>query len=159
MRAPGFEPLLRGEVEPLWFIGEQVIDLKLDGTKTGGAFLLLEVITAPGGGAPQPHVHSREDETLFMLAGEVTVTVGDAERVVRPGDVVFFPRGVPHSFTNTGTTTSRGIGVVTPAGLERFFRELGVPKRGGKRPEGYEEPGDEEVGAAAERVGMTLLGG
>lgn len=154
---PDFEPLLRGEVEPLWFIGGQVIDLKLDGARTGGAFLLLEVLTEPGGGAPQAHVHSREDETLMLLEGEVTVTVGRARRTVRPGDVVFFPRGVPHSFQNTGAATSRGIGVVTPSGLEGFFRELGAPKTGERRPPGYVEPDDAALRAAALRVGMDLL--
>lgn len=156
---PGFQPFLRGEVEPLWFVGEQVIDLKLDGSKTGGAFLLLEVITGPGGGAPQPHVHTREDETLILLEGEVTVAIGNEERTVLPGDVVFFPRGVPHSFTNTGRATSRGIGVVSPAGLEDFFRELGVPKTGAKRPPGYTGPDDGAFQTAADRAGMRLLPG
>lgn len=148
---------LGGEHEPLWFIGDQVIDLRLDGGRTGGRFLLLEVIAAPGGGAPLPHVHSREDETLVLLEGEVAVTIGDATRKVLPGDVVFFPRGVPHSFRNTGPVAARGIGVVTPAGLEAFFRELGVPKTAPERPAGYAEPGEDTVRAAAERVGMKLL--
>ncbi|WP_166173809.1 cupin domain-containing protein [Rubrobacter tropicus] len=156
---PDFQRFLRGEVEPLWFVGDQVIDLKLDGVRTGGAFLLLEVITGPGGGAPQPHVHTREDETLILLEGEVTVTIGDERRAVFPGDVVFFPRGVPHSFTNTGTTTSRGIGVVSPAGLEAFFRELGAPKTGPERPDRHEGPDEAAFRRAADRAGMRLLPG
>lgn len=154
---PPLEPFLSGEVEPLWFIGGQVIDLKLDGTKTDGRFLMLEVVTEPGGGAPQPHVHTREDETLYMLEGEVTVEVGGDRRTVGPGDVVFFPRGVPHSFTNTGTVASRGIGVVSPAGLEAFFRELGTPKTGEEPPPGFVEPDGAALAAAAERAGMELL--
>lgn len=152
-----FEPLLRGEREPYWFIGSQVIDIKLDGARTGGAFLLLEVIVEPDGGAPQPHVHSHEDETLMLLEGEVTVTVGNERRTVLPGDIVFFPRNVPHSFENTGGVRARGLGVVTPAGLEAFFRELSVPKTGDERPPGYTEPDEGAVRAAAERVGMELL--
>jgi len=155
--ADHFEPLLRGEREPYWFIGGQVIDIKLDGAQTGGAFLLLEVTVEPDGGAPQPHVHSREDETLMLLEGEVTVVVGGKRRTVLPGDVVFFPRNVPHSFENTGGVRARGLGVVTPAGLEAFFRELSVPKVGGERPPGYTEPDESAVRAAAERVGMELL--
>lgn len=154
-----FEPLLRGEQEPRWFLDGQTIDIKLDGSRTGGAFLLLEVTVEPGGGAPQPHVHTREDETLVLLEGEVTVTIGDATQTVRPGDVVFFPRGVPHSFKNAGATRARGLGVVAPAGLESLFRDLGVPKTSEKRPAGYRDPGDAEVRAAAEKVGMELLYG
>jgi quercetin dioxygenase-like cupin family protein len=152
-----FEPFLRGEVEPYWFVGGQVIDLKLDGSRTARQFLLLEVTTEPGGGAPQPHVHTREDETLVLLEGEVTVEIGSERRKVLPGDVVFFPRNVPHSFANTGDVRSRGIGVVTPAGLEAFFRKLGVPKTGEEPPPGYVEPDEEAMKAAAARVGMELL--
>ena len=156
---PDFEAFLRGEVEPLWFIGDQVIDLKLAGDRTGGAFLLLEVTTGPGGGAPLPHAHTREDETLILLEGQVAVTIGDESRTVLPGDVVFFPRGVPHSFSNPGPDTSRGIGIVSPAGLESFFRELGVPKTGTARPDDYAEPDEAAFRQAADRAGMRLLPG
>ena len=156
MQIPDFEPLLRGEQEPYWVLGGQVIDIKLDGSRTGGAFMLLEVTTEPGGGAPL-HTHSREDETLVQLEGEVTVTIGDEERVAKPGDVVFFPRGVPHSFVNSGTEPSRGIGVVTPAGAEEFFRELGVPKTSDTKPADYQDATQEAFETATARAGMELL--
>jgi len=142
--------------ERLWFPGRQIIELKQDGTVTGGAFLLLEVITEPGGGAPQPHLHTREDETLLLLEGRVEVTIGDERRSVEPGDVVFFPRGVPHSFHNPGPATSRGIGVVAPSGLETFFRMLGTPMED-VPPAHAVEPTAAEWAAAASRVGMRLL--
>lgn len=151
------EALGRGERDPYWFPGGQVIDIKLDGTTTGGAFTLLEVTTDAGGGAPQAHVHTLEDETLFLLEGRVEVTIGLEWREVLPGDVIFFPRDVPHTFTNPGPGRSRGIGVIAPAGLEAFFRELGTPKRGDERPLDLREPGPDEWEAAAERAGMRLL--
>lgn len=156
MQIPDFEPLLRGEQEPYWVLGGQIIDIKLDGSRTNGAFMLLEVTTEPGGGAPL-HTHSREDETLVQLEGEITVTVGEARRVVLPGDVVFFPRGIPHSFVNSGSEPSRGIGIVTPAGAESFFRELGVPKTGDRKPADYEETAQKAFEAATVRAGMELL--
>lgn len=155
MQIPDFEPLLRGEQEPYWVIGGQIIDIKLDGSRTNGAFLLLEVTTEPGGGAPL-HTHSREDETLVQLEGEVTVTVGEESLVVHAGDVVFFPRGIPHSFVNSGSRPSRGIGIVTPAGAEEFFRELGVPKTGDSKPADYQEATQEAFETATVRAGMEL---
>jgi len=33
--------------------------------------------TTPPGGGPPPHVHSDEDETLYVLEGEVEFLLGD----------------------------------------------------------------------------------
>jgi len=145
------------ERERLWFPGRQIIELKQDGAVSGGAFLLLEVTTQPGGGAPQPHLHTREDETLLLLEGRVEVTIGEERRSVGPGDVVFFPRDVPHSFHNPGPDVSRGVGIVAPSGLETFFRALGTPMDGPGRPAAYREPSPEDWARAAGAVGMRLL--
>ena len=52
------------------------------------------------------------------------VRIGDEERVAEPGDLVFKPRGVPHSFWNAGDDWARALELISPAGFERFFREL-----------------------------------
>ncbi len=142
----------RGENEALWVPGGQIIDIKVDGTVTGGAFMLLEVRTDPGGGAPL-HTHTREDETLIQIEGTVTVTVGGVTTRVGPGEVVFFPRGTPHAFTNATGVPTRGYGVVSPAGTEAFFREIGLPKRGERRPQ-VAEVDSEAMLSAMQRAGM-----
>ena len=47
---------------------------KLRGEDTGGAFSLLEVDMF-GDGPPQ-HIHKTEDETFYVLEGEINVLVG-----------------------------------------------------------------------------------
>ena len=37
-----------------------------------------------------------------MLAGQATITIGDATHHVKAGDVVFIPEGIVHSYQNTG---------------------------------------------------------
>jgi quercetin dioxygenase-like cupin family protein len=94
----------------------------ITGEETGGAYFAMEALVPPGGGPP-PHVHSREDETFYVLEGDVTFRLGDHEVVAGPGDFVHVPRGSVHNFQNCGTDTARIILTFTPSGIERFFEE------------------------------------
>ena len=40
-----------------------------------------------------------------------------------PGDFLFAPRNVPHTYKNVGTTPSRHLTIISPGGLESFFAE------------------------------------
>lgn len=92
------------------------------GEQTGGAYALIEAGNDPSTGV-RLHIHEREDETWFVLEGELTFRVGDHTFSARPGDYVFGPRGVPHSYANRTTAIARALIMVTPAGLEGFWRE------------------------------------
>lgn len=103
---------------------------------------LLELALAPGSGAG-PHAHTREDETLAVLEGELAFDDGE-RRVLRAGDAVFVPRAAAHSFVNEGAQTAKAHVVCVPGGLERFFREVAAAAT------------DEEAAAAAERAGLRF---
>ena len=90
--------------------------------ETGGAFFLAEVLVPPGGGPP-PHIHDREDETFYLLQGTLTVQVGDQTVYASQGDCSHLPRGIVHSFRNTGNESARMLVTATPAGIEKFFEE------------------------------------
>ena len=75
---------------------------------------------------PPPHIHHREDEIFYVLEGEIVVSVGDRTIKGTPGTMVFLPRNVPHSFT-IESEQARMLIMVTPAGLERWFKEFSVP--------------------------------
>lgn len=98
----------------------------ITGAETGGAFFMAEVSVVPGGGPP-PHVHSREDESFYVQQGTLAVQVGDRALNVSAGDFVHMPRGVPHSFKNTGEDTAKLLMVATPAGVENYFAEVFFP--------------------------------
>src|SRR5262249_36226690 len=68
---------------------------------TGGAYCLLEINLASVIGVPR-HTHTREDEAYFVLAGELEVIVGDEKFVLRAGDTLMAPRGIPHQLRNSG---------------------------------------------------------
>lgn len=108
-----------------WGPGDQITFL-ITGAETGGAFFMAEVCVPPGGGPP-PHVHQREEESFHIIEGTLTVQAGEKTITASAGDFVHLPRGMAHSFRNTGNTTARFLLVVTPAGLENFFAEAFHP--------------------------------
>ena len=99
------------------------IRVLLGGEQTGGAFTIVEDVTAPGGGPP-PHIHSREDEGFVVLEGEIEILSGGRWIRVPPGTGAFAPRGAPHTYRNVGSTPSRMVVTISPSGFENFFVEV-----------------------------------
>jgi quercetin dioxygenase-like cupin family protein len=114
---------LPGEGRQLNELGHTAIE-KVSSADTGGAYYVFEVISPPGLGIP-PHIHSREDETIYVIEGEYEVFLGGTLFRAGPGSLLNFARGTAHGFQNVGTTTGRTMWVVTPgASFEQFFHEL-----------------------------------
>jgi quercetin dioxygenase-like cupin family protein len=114
-----------GEGERIWIVAD-TMTFKATGESTGGNLMLLENLTAPGGGPP-PHVHTGEDEFFYVLDGSFEIRIGDQLHAVGPGGFAYVPRGTVHSFRNTAKTPSRILVGFTPAGMEGFFRDSGRP--------------------------------
>ena len=99
---------------------------------TGGAFELFEEVRAIQSGPP-PHVHRERDETFYVPRGPLRLHPRIDEFEVGPGQVVFVPRGTRHHYRTLGAK-SRTLIVIAPAGLEGFFREMGVRLGAGASP-------------------------
>jgi quercetin dioxygenase-like cupin family protein len=125
------------------------------GDDTDGKYAMWEAIVPPGGGPP-PHVHSREEESFFILEGEVTFQVGDERIVGRAGMFANMPVGSLHSFRNESDKCTRMIISVAPAGLEKMFFEVGQPVM----PGGHAPPPTpveiEKLLAAAPQYGVKI---
>jgi hypothetical protein len=67
----------------------------------------------------------REDELSYVVSGEIGVRIGDRDYVAGPGSYVLKPRGIPHTFWNAGPEPAHLIEIISPAGFEHFFAELG----------------------------------
>ena len=114
-----------GEGERIWIVGD-TMTLKATGESTHGNLVLLENLTAPGGGPPA-HVHTREDEFFYVIDGSFEIRIGDDVHAIGPGGFAYVPRGTVHNFRNTAETPSRILVGFTPGGIEGFFRESGRP--------------------------------
>ena len=135
--------------------GEQVrllalgVRFMIDGHQTGDRFSLVEhPLPARRLGAPL-HTHTHEDEYSFVLEGRVGVQLGEDVLEAGPGDLVFKPRGIPHTFWNAGDTEARLLELISPAGFEDYFREVApLLATGG--------PTDPRVAEVRERYGLDL---
>jgi len=56
----------------------------------------LNFVTFPAGSGFPSHVHP-EEQISIIQEGEMEFTIGEATRMVRPGDVIILPPHVPHS--------------------------------------------------------------
>lgn len=111
-----------GRVEP---VAGQVTDrFMIDGTDTGDRFALVEHLFAPRALAAPMHRHHLEDEYTFVLTGRIGAVLDGTEVVAEPGDLLFKPRGQWHTFWNAGYQPATVLELISPAGLERFFRWL-----------------------------------
>ena len=138
------EPVSR----PLSVAGDQ-IRILLSGAQTGRTLSIVESVTPPGGGPP-PHVHRREDETFFVLDGDVEFLVVDRWVRVAPGSCFFAKRDIPHTFRNAGAKPSRMLTTITPAGFEEFFVEVDRISANGP-------PTPDQLIAVGKRFGLEFL--
>ena len=83
---------------------------------------VFEAEIQPRGGSSW-HAHTREDETVVILEGELVLDDG-VRHVLRPGDAHVVPRGRRHAFLNEGDAPTRVYFFCAPGGLERFFRDI-----------------------------------
>jgi quercetin dioxygenase-like cupin family protein len=108
----------------VWYSG-WLLTFLATGEDTRGQFALMEQV-ARKGNVPPRHIHHREDETFYVVEGEMTFLVGDETIKATPGTMVFAPRDVAHSFT-IDSEQVRILVMVAPAGAEGFFKECSVP--------------------------------
>ncbi len=97
---------------------------------TGSRLSLVEHPIPPRALAAPLHRHNREDEYSYVLEGRMGALLGDDVVEAGPGDLVYKPRGQWHTFWNAGDEPARILEIISPAGFERFFAELGA---GGRR--------------------------
>ena len=102
---------------------------------TGGTYSFIEVKVFPGGG-PIPHIQTREHEGFYIIEGQLTFNVDGQIIEAKPGAFVNIPPNVLHSFRNEANETAKIIIVLSPAGMEHLFVEVGleVSDNGAKPP-------------------------
>jgi len=100
LKKPAFDPMgvdpLIGSAYPAAFAA---ISAERQKRKLGDAaglsnFGVNLVHLKPGQGSAQRHWHSRQDEFIYVLEGELTLITDGGEQVLRPGAAAGFPAGV-----------------------------------------------------------------
>ncbi len=96
----------------------------LRGKQTGGAYSLSEIVFQPGGEGTPLHRHHREEETYYVIEGQLEVHVGDQKTILKPGGSVLLPRGIPHKVRPVGDAVTRVLMVISPPRLVDMLIEL-----------------------------------
>ncbi|MFF3946723.1 cupin domain-containing protein [Streptomyces sp. NPDC001902] len=121
-----------GKGPTVWAAGD-VYTIKATGAQTNGGMGFIEA-TVPAGGGPVPHAHPEQEETFYILDGELEFLDGDHLFTAVAGDFIHIPRGVRHRFKNKGSHAARMIFIFTPPGLEQIFVDHALPARPGEGP-------------------------
>jgi quercetin dioxygenase-like cupin family protein len=152
--AHGAVAVKHGDGEARWWFG-QLAEIKATAANTGGQFTIIDVTCPPGLEVPL-HVHHREDEAFWILAGEVTLYVGDDMVHAGPGDYAFGPRDVPHRYV-VGDSGCRMLFICAPAGFEHLVHDMSEPAASRTIPPPADPPDMEWVQTIAKRHGCDLL--
>ena len=74
----------------------------------------VNLVNVPPGGVIGRHLHPKEIETVYVLAGQSELTLGDTNHVFVAGQIVAIPIGLEHSLRNTGQDTVNLLCIFTP---------------------------------------------
>ena len=123
---------------------------------TGGTYSFIEVKVFPGGG-PIPHIQTREHEGLYIIEGQLTFNV-DGQRIeAKPGAFVNVPPNVLHSFKNETNATAKIIIVLSPAGMEHLFVEVGLESSTNTvKPPPFTDAQKQKLSRLAIKYGMEI---
>lgn len=100
--------------------------VKADSADTAGLLAVFEDAMAPWAAGPPLHLHTREDEALYVLEGAVLLQIGEERHELAAGAFAWIPRDTPHTFANASGTAARVLALTVPGGIEGLFAEQGA---------------------------------
>ena len=115
-----------------WYMGN-VMTFLANSEQTGGAFSMTEYLSKPGN-EPPAHVHSHEDEFIYVLEGRIDAYIGKEVFSVGENEGAYFPNFVPHTFRIL-TPQLRMLIWISPGGFEGYSRDMSEPARSLGLPE------------------------
>ena len=129
-------------------------DPTLTPTTTGFDALSMGYQTIAPGGRVREHSHGDQVELQICFRGRGRVVVDGESHTLVPGTACLLGYDVKHEIINEGVDDLVMLWVITPPGLEDFFRVIGRPRRIGEpAPAPFDRPAD--VVAIERDLGMN----
>ncbi|MBC8137911.1 MAG: cupin domain-containing protein [Fibrella sp.] len=94
-------------------LGDHRAHIRVSADHTEGVFMLVEIDADFNAGVP-PHVHRIEDETFVVLSGQIEFGIGEQTVEAGPGDTVFAPRNIAHTWRCTSAEGAKVLIWFTP---------------------------------------------
>jgi quercetin dioxygenase-like cupin family protein len=110
-----------GEVDAGGFI------LKVTPQSNGSRHLVLVTEDLASGEAIPTHKHLEQDEIVLIEKGTIHAKVGDQQRDLHAGGLVFIPQGTWVTLKNVGPDTASIVGFFSAPGFEDHMRCESVP--------------------------------
>ena len=121
---------------------------------TGFDALAMGYQTIAPGGRVREHSHDDQVELQICFRGRGHVVVDGASHPLTPGTACLLGYDVKHEIVNDGEDELVMMWVITPHGLEDFFKAIGRPRTEGERaPEPFARPSD--IVAVERALGMN----
>lgn len=134
--------------ESFLYKGKHPNDIKISTEDTDGQIAMFEYIGYEKIG-PSLHVHFHQDEVFYVVEGSYRFVVGNETMMMNPGDTIFLPRNIPHTWIQL-TDKGKLVYFVQPAGkAEEFFRTMNNLKVA---------PSREEIDKIHDACGMKVVG-
>jgi quercetin dioxygenase-like cupin family protein len=103
---------------------EQTIRILLRAGDADESLGAVEMVMAPGTTGPPLHLHPGHAESFYVVAGTLTVRVGETVLSGAAGTWATAPKGTPHTLANFGQEDVRVLCLFSPAGFERRFQRM-----------------------------------
>jgi quercetin dioxygenase-like cupin family protein len=111
----------------------QTMIFRQTAAETNGALLEIETFNEPQRLGEPEHIHPLQESSCDVLSGQLTFHIDGVERVLRAGDTVTIPAGVPHRFWNSGDEVAHALQAFRPAlRTQQFFETWFGLARDGK---------------------------
>jgi mannose-6-phosphate isomerase-like protein (cupin superfamily) len=141
-----------------FWLQSRLFIVHVSGEETEGRLSLVEGLLPPDAMTPL-HVLPHASQILYVLEGELTAYLPGVSRVLRCGECMNQPAGVPQTHRVTSAEPARVLAINSPAGFERFVAEAGRPAESLTLPPPEESPPDlEQLAAIGTDSGIELLG-
>jgi uncharacterized RmlC-like cupin family protein len=96
------------------YAGKQGFDYVagISAESTGAKGICMHLLTIPPGVRAKAHLHESHETAIYALSGETEMWYGDRleqHMVIRPGDMLYIPAGMPHLPANVSDRPATAI--------------------------------------------------
>jgi quercetin dioxygenase-like cupin family protein len=116
----GITPAGQGDGGTVWNILGQTYYLK----ESCDSAFAFEVVGEPGTFVP-PHIHPTQDEFIYLVEGQMELTLDGKLHTLETGGMARMPMGIAHGYKNIGIRTVRALFWVSPSRkLHELFNRI-----------------------------------
>ncbi len=85
--------------------------------------IYLRKFTIKPGGSMGYHKHYDTEHLQYVLNGNIRLVMDEEEHILKKGNAVFIPKGVPHSYENPGDVNAEFLCIIPSGDVETEILE------------------------------------